>query len=310
MSTHLLLPDSHGRQSILQKIIDTVPHDFVIAMGDMWDSFGDGPNEASKSAWWVRKQLEENPKYIQLFGNHDCAVMWSDTECRNCSGFTIAKHDAIKKILKPEHWVRFKPFFYIKEGNWLISHSGVSKGLISDFVLDDIERLQTAFDAAIVGLLTDKHHPYFAAGSSRGGSQKHGGIIWEDFNDINPVSQFNQIVGHTRLSQPKIKYREVNSKYLKVKEFNDGMVSPLNPNRLDNGDCVVAIDCDSKYYGLITDGILAIHETPKEFFEDYQKEKDARKLNDFRKMFESMPKLKIEDVPANLTIPMDLLIDE
>jgi hypothetical protein len=39
-------------------------------------------------------------------------------------------------------------------------------------------------------------HRYFGGiGQSRGGYTKHGGILWEDFNDIR--SAFPQLVGHT-----------------------------------------------------------------------------------------------------------------
>ncbi len=80
---------------------------------------------------------------------------------------------------------------------------------------------------------------------------------------------------------------------MKIKEFNNGMVSQNNPKRLDNGDIVCGLDSDNHHYGLITDGILTIHETPKEFFEDYQKEKDERKMKNLLQMFEGMPKFQL-----------------
>ncbi len=44
---------------------------------------------------------------------------------------------------------------------------------------------------------------------------------------------------------------------------------------------------DSAFYGLITDGVLTVHKTPKEFFEDYQKEQNLRKNEYLYKLFEA-----------------------
>ncbi len=287
MSKILILSDLHLRWQIAEKLLQSVEHDQVIQMGDHFDQIGDDTNSTSKTTRLLRKQLEENPKWIQLAGNHCSSYRWPTTFCRACSGFSEAKSKVINKILTPEHWAKFKLFHYVQDGNFLISHAGFDKNFVSAFIYDDINRLQTYCDQAIQGLEAGLYHPLFAAGRDRGGSEKIGGVLWVDFNSINPVPQFNQIVGHTRLSQPKIKYREIKSKYLKVKEFNDGLVSPFNANRLDIGDCVTCLDTDSRNYGLITDGVLTIHETPKEFFEDYQKEQNLRKTEYLYKLFEA-----------------------
>ena len=289
MSTYLILPDIHNKVDIAQSIIDNVAHDYIIQTGDLWDDFNDNEIDAANVAKWVKKQLD-NPNYIQLIGNHCAAIMWRETGCRDCSGFTNAKADASHKILKARHWDKFLPFFYIKEGNWLISHSGIDKSLIEPDILSDIDKLKADFAQAIESLKRDKYHKYFGAGYDRGGRQSKGGITWIDFSSINPVPQYNQIVGHTPLKVPGIKYRDKNNQYLKVREFNNGLVSKDNPNRMDNGDIVIGVDLHLHCYSLITDGVLTVHETPKEYFVEYEKEQSVRRNASLFSLYDSMIK--------------------
>ncbi len=294
MSISLIISDIHGRTQIADKLLASIPHDRAIFLGDFFDFVGDNYFDAIKIAAWVKNQLDNNLKFITAIGNHDAGPMFPYSTCRQCSGFTQSKSDAINSILTQKDWRKFLPYYYHEEGNWMLSHAGLDPQVFSEPLRENLDALKGSFDMAFAALdERGGYHPYFAAGRDRGGSELKGGVTWCDFNSINPVKQWNQIVGHTRLSAPKIKYRESESKYLKVKEFNNGMVSQNNPNRLDNGDIVCGLDSDNHHYGLITDGILTIHETPKEFFTDYQKEKDARKLNDLMKLYDSMPKFQL-----------------
>ncbi len=287
MSISLILSDIHNRIEIAQKIMDSVPHDLCVQMGDLWDSYGDNYFDAIKTSVWVKNQLDNNPKYIQLTGNHCSAYRWPSSTCRNCSGFTLDKCHAINSILSKKDWDKFLPYFYHAEGNWMISHAGFDKSIFQDDLRNDLSKLKDAFDSAILDIEGEKrYHPYFGVGYARGGSQEHGGITWEDFNSINPIPEYNQIVGHTILKEPTIKFR-TEKKYLKTIPFNSGLVSPHNANRLDLGDIVIGIDTNNRHYALITDGILTIHEIPIEWSKSYEDDMAKQKSKQLFELFQS-----------------------
>ncbi len=294
MSVSLILSDIHGRTQVAQNIIDSVPHDRAIFLGDFFDFKGDNYFDSVKTAGWVKNQLDNNPKFITCVGNHDIGPRFPYSRHTNYGGFTREKSDGINTILSKEDWNKFLPFFYHEEGNWLISHAGLDPRVFDTSLLLDLNALQAEFTEAFSILENGGYHRYFAAGYDRGGSEKYGGVTWIDFNTINPLVEYNQIVGHTILKEPTIRYRTEN-KYLKTVPFNSGLVSPHNANKLDN-DIVVGLDTNNRHYALITDGILTIHETNKEWMEASNEEISKRKRDELYEIFSSLSSMS----PKNL----------
>ncbi len=271
MSTSLIISDVHGRIKTAQAIMDSVPHDRVVFLGDFFDFFGDNYFDAVKTASWIKYQFDTNPKFITCIGNHDAAYRWPYSTCANCSGVTRDKSSGINHTLFKQDWDKFLSYYYHEEGNFMLSHAGFDPFIFKEDIRSDLSKLKEAFDTAISDIEGERlYHSYFGVGYARGGSQPHGGITWEDFNSINPVPQWNQIVGHTILSKPTIKYRHKDNKYLKTMIFdNNNLMSPHNANRMDTGDIVIGLDTNNRHYALITDGILSIHETEAKWLNNY-----------------------------------------
>lgn len=278
MSKILVIPDLHLRWSVAEKIMQSVDHDTVIQIGDHFDNFSDDPIQNAEAAKWLRKQLEENPKWIQIQGNHSIGYRFPHTYGVECSGFSRLKSEAINKILKLKHWNKFKLFHYLKEGNFLISHAGLSQGLLSEYISGNPEKLQIYCDNALEKIRANMYDVIFGAGRDRGGQELCGGLLWCDFRSIIPHREYNQIVGHTIVNVPLVKWT-TRGGITQIKEFNNEMFSPKNPHRFNQGNCCLNLDTNSRHYALITDGVLTTHETPKEFFYDYNKEQAKRREN-------------------------------
>lgn len=287
--SYLLISDIHNRTALAQRIMDSVPHDHVICLGDFFDFYGDSYVDALKTAAWVKNQLDNNPKFVAIHGNHTTSYCFPDSECANCSGFTRQKSEAINSILSRDDWNKFKMFYYIEEGNWMCSHAGLDKRVFVDSLLNDREALQKSFDIAIDAVSKPGgYHTYFGAGRDRGGNQPVGGCVWCDFRSINPVSQYNQIVGHTIHSKPEIVYRHKENKSLKYKEFNNNMTNPFNAKRLDTGDCVICIDTNNRHYGLITDGVLTVNKVEDEELKKIDDANEIKRIKDMEELFKSV----------------------
>ena len=210
----LVLPDIHNNFIRAQSIIESVPHDKVVLLGDYFDSFGDSITLTENTANWLKEKVLDNPNIIALLGNHDTQYIWNDNVHFRCSGFADRKNAVISEILTPELKRRFKTY-YAGEG-YVFTHAGVSNQIWKwakqrfpenpgkphyDFFVEVLEELsKEAINDADHGRDTQ----LFAAGWDRGGFARHGGINWVDWNHFSPVNGINQIVGHTRRKIPSI----------------------------------------------------------------------------------------------------------
>ena len=255
MSKYLIIPDIHLHHLKAQRVIDTVPHDMVIFLGDFFHDFGDTPSANADTAIWLKKKLAD-PTCVCLWGNHDM-VSWVKNDITFCSGWDPIKQEAINSVLGPDDWHAFKPFFHVPEGNWLISHAGVNRHIFADpdgkLTLDGIA-LACANGLSAVANGVKPCHP-FGAGYDRGGYNRYGGITWQDFDCLVPLKEFKQIVGHTcRWKFPQVSWMS-DSGRIKLGDYRyyQGWDSPW--------PMAVCLDTANRHYGILEHGKLSIHES-------------------------------------------------
>jgi Calcineurin-like phosphoesterase len=255
MTKILLIADIHDHWKIAQQIVDTVEHDLVVFLGDYFDSFWGGLDDARATATWL-KQSVHNPKHVHLVGNHDLAYLHP---CRwtYCSGNAGDKHKVIYEVLANEDWAKLKPFHYVETGNWLCSHAGIARHLFErpdGLTLDGID--QKCKDG-LASLAFGQHSHAFAAGYERGGGQPYGGIVWQSFETLTPIKEFRQICAHTP-SWPEPQVRFMNK---------DGRIFQRTHHRFNgwktHPEVAVNLDTHLKHYGILEDGKLSIHETAR-----------------------------------------------
>lgn len=201
----VIIPDVHHDidwvESILGKETD---HDFVIWLGDWFDTNKKGLYGARATAEWLVNRMDNNPDDIFLIGNHDMSYNESSYRLNphgehRCSGWTRNKAQKIKDIVTRSHWKRFEPFI-ILNNSWLLSHAGFSRKLLSCY--DDIDaNLKRLYAKAkdVIEFPMMKNE-MFNVGPVRGGFDAFSGITWLDFKyefQNVPEVPYKQIVGHT-----------------------------------------------------------------------------------------------------------------
>lgn len=217
----LIVPDVHEDIDTLEALAanQMAEADRVVMLGDFFDSFK--PRHSARIATWLRIHLSD-PKFTILWGNHDISYAFGGRY--RCSGYDWHTQHAANRLDR-EDWMKFKVFTRV--GAFLCSHAGFTEDNIH---MADDAYCQLQVEKAFTGASSE----LFAAGMSRGGSEKVGGPLWLDWNYEFKATPFAQIVGHTyEPGGPRVKvYKEV------IEERLDG--EPLQTKEvtsycLDNG---------------------------------------------------------------------------
>lgn len=265
----LVLSDIHHRHLRAQSIIDKVPHDKCILLGDYFDAWGDSDYEAMDTAAWLRDAVLPNKKIVPLIGNHCTHYFYNNNSNFPCSGYTISKNKVINEILKAEHKAQFS--WYHIDAGFIFVHAGVTKSLWTKMrtgthsedkrdncleLLDDVLKFHVEFNDKEARLGNSAY--LFSAGWDRGGYYPEGGINWVDWNSFVPIKNINQIVGHTRHKVPQIFIQQQSGGIFKapITEYyksNRNFNNPLSAN--------YALDTDSSHYMVIEDGVVNIYDS-------------------------------------------------
>jgi hypothetical protein len=267
MSKVIIIGDCHNRCPIIDQILGLEPdYDKAIFGGDEFDQFYDTPEDARRTAIWLKKSLA-NKKHVHLLANHNFSYMFSHNREALCSGFTPDKCKEIYSVMDKSDFYT-QQAFHIEQGI-LFTHAGCSKKFLDlmitigntdqfEYNLDNIsKKLLEWTEEAYDEYQTGDKHPLFGAGLDRGGDQKVGGIIWVDHNQFVPVNGVAQIYFHTPLATPTFKAPSkdktssslsypVDSKMIHEISFEKGW-----------GLCM---DTNNNHYATLNNGYLAIYE--------------------------------------------------
>lgn len=191
----LVIPDLHHNVGWVRPFLARTPHDEVVFLGDYFDDFGDGPEDALATAMWLRDAIEI-PNAVFLMGNHDIPYRFPEVDFLHCPGFDDAKCRAVAPILDSEAWARFR-LFHASQG-WIISHAGVSVDVFGHPHQGwSAETIAAVCDEALAKAHERQPHRALAWGVDRGGPDRFGGITWQCWSSFRPILGWNQIVGHT-----------------------------------------------------------------------------------------------------------------
>jgi len=197
MKTTLVIGDIHCRHKIVKNILNSWDGP-IIQIGDWFDNFGEKPKETIATAELL-KEFVHRPDTITLMGNHDIQYRIRDKNALYCSGYEPEKYDLINDVLTEQDWCKLKYFHY--EQNYWFSHAGISsywfqhviQGITPEVILEKINKAEQALEARIysdIGCL-------YAADFYRGGRYRKGGLLWNDWANIEAHDGITEIVGHT-----------------------------------------------------------------------------------------------------------------
>ena len=193
----MIVGDIHTHYSKIERIVGKYhkTHKFVF-MGDYFDQFGDTPELNASTAQWLKTQMEERPDWVYIVGNHD-EVYRPYTTCM-CSGFSSQKKTAINEVMQSNDWNKLKYFHH--ENGWWFSHAGITKYWFQHPMHEEItvDNVQSIIDNAITKQKTGHgDNAIWASSYARGGNHLVGGIVWQDWKDLELIPNFKQVVGHT-----------------------------------------------------------------------------------------------------------------
>lgn len=262
----LVFSDIHHRYKTVQRIIDSVPHDNVILLGDYFDSYYDLADEAIDTAKWLKEKVLHNPKITPLIGNHDASYIWNNNFYLRCSGYGDEKNIEINKILNDDDKSKFKVYHIAH--NHVFSHAGLTNPLWKYYSakfdekdgetkLEFFDRVLSYYAAENVNKVkSNQNAELFAAGWERGGGQQHGGINWVDWDYFAPINGINQVVGHSIHNCPQICIQKQGGG-IKKKDITDYYIDDMDKKEkylsLSYG-----LDTQSRHYMLIEDGDVNI----------------------------------------------------
>ena len=217
MANILIIGDIHqkvGRLNDLLKAYESCV-DYTVFTGDYFDDFDDNCQEVESMAVWLRDNLDK-PNRVFLCGNHDFQYMLPAGTVY-CSGYAGWKREIIESVLDESHWSKIgffhshKSFVYDTHVNYWFSHAGITRhwfehpviGINTAVIEQKIQRTQQAIKG-----LTHDWGCIWAADRFRGGTYDHGGLLWNDWNNVELFENTTQVMGHTPHTNIAYMYRE------------------------------------------------------------------------------------------------------
>lgn len=238
----VILGDVHDLIGTMSLILASEePYDETWVTGDFFDSWGHNEKQAKNTAIYLDDYLG-NRRNHSILGNHDVHYLYPHVQSMRCSGYTRNKLDIIRRNLNVAK-IRHQMPLHAWIDDFLMTHGGVHEAFahpVMGFNREWIDRLMTdAYHDLEAGIVT----PVVKPGAARYGRQDVGGPLWLDWHsEFKPIEGLNQIVGHT---PSKIRTVEM-------------LVGKNSVN--------YCVDCGLRQYLVIQDGIVAVKDTPIEFF--------------------------------------------
>lgn len=178
----------------------------LVQMGDIFDR-GPKPRQVDDLLDKIQKQANEGQgEVIRLVGNHELELLMSNFLI---SGFAKEEAKLVRDKLKRQVLDFEIRAAYAYRG-FLFTHAGVTNKLMRIFKmqLDELNENNVAILTNMIFREAIKHeffrHPIFNISIHRSGTDKFGGIFWEDLDDLLasfPRSPLRQVVGHTQVGE-------------------------------------------------------------------------------------------------------------
>jgi hypothetical protein len=237
----IVIGDIHNYVDGIETLLDSIPHDQVIFLGDYFDNFGDTPHIAQKTALWLINSLRHENR-IHLMGNHDMPYRYSGNIYLDCPGYTTKKSAAINSTmaLLEGSWDKIKFAHFDHENNFIFSHAGLTEKLFPVCPINGIDLKAVEQRIIEAGEQLNKDSQARVDIFCENIDPSYCGITWIRPFSFKPISGVTQVVGHTPTC------------IMQQCDFFDG--SPLK--RTENGGSVWYMDCAHTWIGIYEDGVL------------------------------------------------------
>jgi len=263
----LVWGDVHTRVNLLKSFLTTNGDKFEkrIFLGDWFDNWNDSPDQNKRTAEYL-VELMQDPRNLFCEGNHDASYRFCN-HASVCSGFTWDKHRFISSVMTEDQWSRFK-LFHVDQGV-VCSHAGMHGSVVMHPLAGfDLDRIEAEAGVAELWMKVNRVHPYYESGRSSGGHGLYGGLTWLRWWDFEPIEGVNQIVGHTIVEKPEVRYlrKKVSRHQGKILEkVEDVRVTYEHyvgmPPKKKLSSINYNIDTNNRYFAVIENGEVSIELT-------------------------------------------------
>lgn len=192
----LAIGDIHQAPNLdeIEATITQVAPDQTVFLGDYFDQWFDTPNDAARTAKWLKWSLDQ-PNRVHLWGNHDLPYALLG----RCPGWTQEKQAAVQEVIPTDGWGRLRLWHFLE--GWLFTHAGLSKSVCPRIARPSslVPMLRREEELAWKQLKRGESHWIWSASAIRSGNAKVGGILWCDLAEFTSLNGINQVFGHTPL---------------------------------------------------------------------------------------------------------------
>jgi len=178
----------------------------LIQMGDVIDK---GPDSVKTDELADALQIQAaaaGGEFVRLIGNHELELIMGNFFMSELDRQMAQKYK--DKLTAGVMAGRLKAAYHAR--GLLFTHAGVCNKLLNIFKMQLGALTETKVASLINNIFLNcvKHsfykHPIFNISVSRGGTDKYGGIFWEDLQDLYasfPRSPVKQVVGHSMVDE-------------------------------------------------------------------------------------------------------------
>jgi len=176
MNRAIVVGDIHGKYEIVLEALKHLNNCHVIFVGDFLDSFDRKVTDQMFALQMAMGAARKHENCHVIMGNHE--LQYVDRKMR-CSGYEYETQHLFDRSVDPSE---FNDYVYF--GDVLISHAGVSQGLL-DYKDITLEQYLEAGS-------------FLQIGHTRGGRDYIGGLHWCDWwTEFEPTDDVPQVVGHS-----------------------------------------------------------------------------------------------------------------
>lgn len=256
----VVFSDWHQESDKLRKILKAESDaDAFLDLGDEFDSFDYDSDYDVQKAAELRQEMLWNDKFTVLWGNHTVSYAFEDNKYTKCSGYQPRKQRVINKVLGAEDYTKFKWFCWVD--SYLCSHAGINTYFLPPNIKITkkgiTDWLTKQSNDANIKISTGQSHWFYRAGYSRGGDQKVGGLVWQDFDtEFEPIEGIKQLLGHSCHTYMTCKGR------LLVRQDGTTVYSSdiLLPNSPKSSWGNIGVDCNLNQWLVIENGEMVIRD--------------------------------------------------
>jgi len=178
----------------------------VIQMGDLIDKGPDSVRADNLADALQQQAAKVGGEFVRIIGNHELEIMLGNFMISDLKDKKAKEYQ--DKLRIGVLTGKYKAAYH-KHG-LLFTHAGVNGKILKLFKTE----LGVLSEAKVATLINNifinsiKHnfykHPIFNISHNRGGTDRYGGIFWEDLEDLYlsfPRSPLRQVVGHTMVNE-------------------------------------------------------------------------------------------------------------